>query len=138
MTQSLLRNRLLMFMIGTSFFGLSLIIMLAFSPPVIQENFPWRKPTIGIVFEAICVLGIIAIFFPKQCSAMFQSAENTKSSIRFFGNRLFIKEIECDSVSHPCCRLSTLSKAGGLERDSPNGKEATYPVELKTAVREAL
>ncbi len=82
MSQSLLRNPLLMFMIGISFFGLFLAVTLAINQPMTQQNFPWRKPIIGSIFGAICVLGIIAVFFPKQCSGMFHLAKgegNTSS-----------------------------------------------------------
>lgn len=83
MSQSLLRSRLLMFVIGVSFFGLFLVVMLAFNPPMTKETLPWRKPIIGSIFGSICVVGIIAAFFPKQCSGMFHLAkgrENTSSN----------------------------------------------------------
>ena len=83
MSQSLLRSPFLIFLIVVSFFALFLVVMLAFNPPMTQENLPWRKPIIGSIFGSICVLGIIAVFFPKQCSAMFHLAKgerNTSSS----------------------------------------------------------
>jgi hypothetical protein len=67
-------------MVGVSFFGLSLTILLAFNPPIIQESFPWRKPLIGSIFGAICVLGIVAVFVPKQCSAIFDLTKEEDSS----------------------------------------------------------
>lgn len=75
MSQSIIRAPLLMFMIGVSFFGLFLAVMLAINPPMIQESPLWRKPVIGAIFGLICVLGIVAVFFPKQCSAMFRLAK---------------------------------------------------------------
>lgn len=78
MAHSLLRSPFLLFMIGISFFGLILTIMLAFNPPVTQESLAWRKPIIGSIFEAICVLGIIAVFLPKQCSAMLNSEKGER------------------------------------------------------------
>jgi len=74
MSHSLPRSPILIFMIAVSFFGLFLVVTLAIKPPIIQETLPWRKPVIGSIFGAICLLGIIAVFFPKQCSAMFHSA----------------------------------------------------------------
>lgn len=71
MSTSLLRNQFLTFAIGISFLGLVLAVMLAFNPPIVQEGFPWRKPVVGALFGAICLLGITAVFFPKQCSTIF-------------------------------------------------------------------
>jgi hypothetical protein len=68
-------------MISISLFSLFLTIILAFNPPITQESFPWRRPIIGATFEVICVLGIIAVFFPKQCSATFHSKRERESSI---------------------------------------------------------
>ena len=75
MSHSIPRSRILIFMIAVSFFGLFLVVTLAINPPIIEENLPWRKPLIGSIFGSICLLGIIAVFFPKQCSAMFHSAK---------------------------------------------------------------
>ena len=71
MSQSMLRDPASMFLIGVSFFGLSLAGMLAFYPPIVRDSFPWRKPAIGSVFGSICILGILAVVFPKQCSGIF-------------------------------------------------------------------
>ncbi len=70
MPHSLPRSHILIFMIAVSFFGLILVATLAINPPTIEDNLPWRKPVIGSIFGAICLFGIIAVFFPKQCSAM--------------------------------------------------------------------
>ena len=78
MPHSLPRSHILIFMIAVSFFGLFLVATLAINPPTIEENLPWRKPVIGSIFGSICVLGIIAVFFPKQCSAMSHSAKGDR------------------------------------------------------------
>jgi hypothetical protein len=78
MPHSLPRSHILIFMIAVSFFGLFLVATLAINPPIIEENLPWRKPVIGSIFGSICVLGIITVFFPKQCSAMFHSAKGDR------------------------------------------------------------
>lgn len=61
----------LLFTTGISLFGLFLTAVLAFYPLSIQENLFWRKPLIGAVFTLICILGILAIFFPRKCSQTF-------------------------------------------------------------------
>lgn len=80
MPHSLPRSHILIFMIAVSFFGLFLVATLAINPPIIKENLPWRKPVIGSIFGAICLFGIIAVFFPKQCSAMSHSSRGEENA----------------------------------------------------------
>ncbi|MGQ9597513.1 MAG: hypothetical protein ACUVQY_09190 [Thermoproteota archaeon] len=51
-----------------SLLGLSIVIFMAFNPPLIHEDVLWRKPLIGTIFNLICLLGILATVFPKKCS----------------------------------------------------------------------
>jgi len=74
----LYRNPFLIFMIGVSFFGLLLVGVLALNPPIVRESFLWRKPLVGSLFGLICVFGILAVFFPKQCSAVFDFRKKDK------------------------------------------------------------
>jgi hypothetical protein len=60
-----------MFSVGISVFGILAVLLLALNPPIIHENFFWRKPLIGSVFGLICTMGIFAAFFPKQCLQVF-------------------------------------------------------------------
>ena len=53
--------------------------------------------------------------FPALNTTYSISREH-KKPFEIHEDRLFIKGIDSDSVSHPCGRLSTLSDAGGLER----------------------
>ena len=70
MSQSILENRLLVFLLCMSFFGVLLSIFFAFFPPSpsLYEAFVLRKPVVGFVFGVICVLGVFATFFPSQCT----------------------------------------------------------------------
>jgi len=68
MAESILRTPALAYLVGLSFFGLFLAGMLSIYPPMTRESFVWRKPLIGSVFSLICILGILAVFFPRQCS----------------------------------------------------------------------
>lgn len=83
MSQNLIRNPTETFLIGMSLFGLFLVTTLAFNPPIVQESFPLRKPMIGSLFGLICVLGTLAAFFPKQCSAMFKEKGGQPSANNF-------------------------------------------------------
>jgi len=82
MSQGILRNFELLFLIGVSFFGVFLMGVFAVSPPSVQGNLPWGRLLIGSVFSLICALGILAVLFPKACSLMFYrgSSEVSKPS----------------------------------------------------------
>jgi len=73
----MLHNPIPMFTTGISLLGLFVILIIALNPPMAHEDFPWRKPLVGSIFSLICVFGILAIFFPKQCSETlyFQKSE---------------------------------------------------------------
>jgi len=51
--------------------GLFLAGMLTVYQPKIHENLFWRKPLIGSIFGLICIFGILAVFYPTQCSRVF-------------------------------------------------------------------
>ena len=61
-----------MFLLCMSFFGVLLSMLFAFFPPSpsLHEDFVLRKPVVGSVFGVICVLGVVAAFFPTQCANM--------------------------------------------------------------------
>jgi hypothetical protein len=61
----------LIFAISVSIFGLFTVLIIGINPPMIYGSFFWRKPLIGSIFSLICVLGIFAALFPKQCSQTF-------------------------------------------------------------------
>jgi len=76
--QKIRRNSYLLFLMLTSFFGLFLVGMLAFHPPTIQgENFVWRKPVIGSFFGLVCILGILAVFYPN-CFRTFKLSKEER------------------------------------------------------------
>jgi len=61
----------LIFAISVSIFGLFTVLIIGINPPMIYGSFFWRKPLIGSIFSLICILGIFAALFPKQCSQTF-------------------------------------------------------------------
>ncbi len=68
MSQSISRNFHITYLVVVSLLGLFLACMLTIYPPNVRESLAWRKPLIGAIFALICILGILAIFFPKRCS----------------------------------------------------------------------
>jgi hypothetical protein len=67
----------LIFAVSVSIFGLFTTVIIAINPPMIHEDFPFRKPLIGSLFSLICSLGIFAALFPTQCSQAFHFKEST-------------------------------------------------------------
>jgi len=76
---------MLMFTISVSIFGILIVLMFAFNPPLINEKFFWRKPFVGSLFSLICILGIFAALFPKQCSKTFHFQ---KSEMNFTSHQI--------------------------------------------------
>ncbi len=57
------------FAVVVSVFGLGFTSVAILSMPPFPDSFAHRKPLIGAAFAAICILGALAVLFPKQCSA---------------------------------------------------------------------
>jgi hypothetical protein len=72
---------ILIFAVSVSLFGLFTTLMLTRYPPTMQENFLWRKPLIGSIFTLICMLGIVAVFFPKKCSQTFDFQKTERLAV---------------------------------------------------------
>lgn len=58
----------LVFSVLVSIFGVLTVLLVAFNPPVVVYEPPWRKAVVGVVFLAVCVAGIYAAFSPETCS----------------------------------------------------------------------
>jgi hypothetical protein len=56
------------FYLAVSILSLGLLTILTFNRTVPKTDFTWQKPATGLIFSAICVLGIIAGLSPRQCS----------------------------------------------------------------------
>ena len=97
------RSPFLMFMVGTSFFGLFLTVMLALNSPMGSENFLWRRPLIGFLFGLVCIFGISAVFFPKHCSAAFSFRKKAKRSRLDMGMFTSHRATSIMGGHHPDC-----------------------------------
>lgn len=67
MTQTVRRNLTVLSLVSISLIGLILASILLFYMPASQDS-PWRRPIISSTYALICILGAIAVFFPKKCS----------------------------------------------------------------------
>ena len=66
------------FLISVSMFGLLLSNFFVFNPPTLDYDFAYRNLTIGIIFEIICISGILATLFPSSCLEMPQFLKSNK------------------------------------------------------------
>lgn len=80
MSQNSSRNFDIIYLIILSFLGLFLAGMLTVYPSVVNEYLLWRKPLVGSIFGLICVFGILAVFFPRRCSSVFNIGKKKPSS----------------------------------------------------------
>jgi hypothetical protein len=87
------------FAIVASIFGVILVTFMLFQPVNYQSNFVYTHYIIGSLYSAICVLGVIAAFYPKKCQGTFVFRKNMKSSRDESVNR---KTVEF-SGHHPDC-----------------------------------
>ncbi len=62
------KTRYLLFLVFVSFFTLCLTAVIAFLSPRVSDGFVWRRQLTGLTFSALCILGIIAVFFPQHCA----------------------------------------------------------------------
>jgi hypothetical protein len=91
------------FYLAVSILGLILLAILTFNQTVPKTDFPWQKPATGLIYSAICVLGITAGLSPRQCSRVthFKAA---KRSFLTTQKRLANEEITATFRGHhPTC-----------------------------------
>lgn len=104
------RKRLFHFLISISLFSLLLISAIALFPPEIQAESQWRKQPTGLLLIFICALGMTSVFFPKQCSKIFNDDETiTPSDVPGYGKENLQRSSEIFGVAlthghHPECQ----------------------------------
>jgi len=62
------KTRYLLFLVFVSFSTLCLIAVITFLSPRVSDGFAWRRQLTGSIFSLLCVLGMIAVFFPQHCA----------------------------------------------------------------------
>ncbi|MCP8313877.1 MAG: hypothetical protein H3Z53_05845 [archaeon] len=109
MHRKIYRHFDLLFLIILSFFGLFIFLILMFSPPVTYEYFLFRKQIVGLVFGLICILGMVAVLSPKECSKIFYCRKERGSSGKQYtqekgvNNTSFIFGLKIVHGHHPFC-----------------------------------
>ena len=61
------------FMITVSIVGVFIVLSLSLMPVTTIENAEKYRPIIGTLFIALNLLGIVAVFFPQECSSLIQT-----------------------------------------------------------------
>jgi hypothetical protein len=65
----------LLFLVGVAVIGLALVPLLLLSPNLQTDQSPLRRPLISAVYTVVCIIGIVAVFYPGKCRLMFQKPE---------------------------------------------------------------
>ena len=72
MIQTVRSNLTVLSLVIISLIGVILASILLFYTPVSQD-LSWRRPIVSSIYALICILGAIAVFFPKNCSRIIRS-----------------------------------------------------------------
>ena len=62
----------LLFLVAVSIFGLALVPLLLLQPNLQAYLSPLRRPLVGAIYSVVCIVGIVAVFYPGKCRMMFQ------------------------------------------------------------------
>ena len=79
MVQSESSKFYLLFLISVCVFGLALIPVLLFQPNLPTYQSPFRRPFVAGIFSAICIVGIVAVFYPGKCRLTFQQPNGSSN-----------------------------------------------------------
>jgi len=61
--------------VAVSILGLALVPLLLLSPNLQTEQSPLRRPLMSAVYSVVCIVGIVAVFYPGKCRLMFQKPD---------------------------------------------------------------
>lgn len=88
----------ILFSLLISIIGLALIFAIVSQPNLENPQPLVERSLIGVLFCALCLLGIAAVFFPTKCRGAFQHAQNIPAKINTVPKPLKIKG------HHPDCQ----------------------------------
>lgn len=97
MTQSEPSRFPLLFLVAVSVFALALVPILLLQPNLQIDPSPFRRPLIGAMYSVICIVGIVAVFYPGKCRMTFRKP-NASSNY----GKPYVSEIEFKG-HHPDC-----------------------------------
>jgi hypothetical protein len=75
----------LLFLVAVAVLGLALVPLLLLQPNLQGDQSPFRRPLVGGIYSVVCIVGIVAVFYPGKCRMVFQkpslSADSRNPSI---------------------------------------------------------
>ena len=96
----------LLFLVAVSVFGLALVPLLLLQPNLQADLLPFRRPLVGALYSVVCVLGIVAVFYPGRCRLMFQkpaaspnSQKTASSAVGFRGHHPDCEKFEANRIT---------------------------------------
>jgi hypothetical protein len=83
----------LLFLVAAAVFGSVLIPFLLFHPNFHADQLVLRRPLIATLFSVVCILGVVAVFYPSKCRMMFKkpkgplgTTNTSASAVQFKGH----------------------------------------------------
>jgi lysylphosphatidylglycerol synthetase-like protein (DUF2156 family) len=98
--QSVPSKFLLVFLVAASVFGLALVPLLVTQPSMQLDVLSFRRPLIGALYSVVCVLGIVAVFYPVKCRMIFQKPNASLNSSK-------AQEVQINGHHPDCDKFST-------------------------------
>ncbi len=80
MLQSVPSRFFLLFLVAVSILGLALVPLLLLQPNLQADPTPLRRPLVSAIYSAVCIAGVVAVFYPGKCRMMFQKPTVSKES----------------------------------------------------------
>jgi hypothetical protein len=104
--QTELSRFFLFFLLAVCVFGLLLIPVLLLQPNLQIFQSPFRRPFVSAIYSVVCIVGIVAVFYPSKCRITFQkpnsSPANSKpaaSAVEFKGHHPDCKEFSGNRIT---------------------------------------
>jgi hypothetical protein len=68
----------LLFLVAVSVFGLASIPLFLIQPNIKIDTSPFRRPLVGALYTVVCIVGVVAVFYPSKCRMAFQKSKASK------------------------------------------------------------
>lgn len=100
----------LLFLITASVFGLALVPLLLLQPNLQGDQLSFRRPLIGVLYSVVCIMGIVAVFYPGKCRMMFQKPKISSNSRKPSASTIQIKghHPDCEEFSNNRIKIGDL------------------------------
>lgn len=96
----------LLFLVAVSVFGLTIAPLLLLQPNLQADQSPMRRPLIGAIYCIVCIVGVVAVFYPGKCRMMFKkpndSTDNknpSASAVPFKGHHPDCEEFSANRIT---------------------------------------